>query len=655
MKVSNWNGRPVVENATLIPFKKGQKTPENSCPRGNGRSYGDASLQQNIIDCTGNKQTLELNGDILTASAGFTLTDILNFCIPKGYILPVIPGTQHVTVGGMIAADVHGKNHESHGAIGSWIESIEIQLQQGEVVTCSLTENEELFRMTIGGLGLTGTIISAKFKLNSLDTITFKQNVSKFPSLDGMIEALDQSTAPHKTGWFSFFQMDRFLLLENSPKKGGTIPSDFQLRKAKIKVPFKSLPFVQPALMKIYNKRYARNLLKSEKDIRIDDVLFPLDSISNWHYLYGSRGFYQLQFSFPKEGISEKMKTVISRILESKFVPVLAVVKKHGTQKSVGTLSFVQPGFSFAFDFVYKRGLIDFLRELNDEIADLGGRVYMVKDALMNATTFEKMYPEAPKFKARLSNYNDGSIQSLLSNRINLTTSMNQRFLIIGANSDIAQACIPYFEKGGAQLILGSHKPNVLQNGSHEVVEMDVTKPEDAIQKIESLQFDGVLYAAGSLLENEEALFGDIADQTMAVNYTGAVRILGAVAKKFIDQKKGTIVGISSAGAVRGKTSNIVYGSAKGGFDHFLAGLRQYLHPKGVRVVTIRPGFVATKMTEGLDLPAKLTATPDQVAKTIVKHALKGNRNIVYTKSIWRPISWIIRNIPEPIFKRRQL
>lgn len=663
MKVSNWNGRPVVENATLIPFEQAQKLPSNSYPRGNGRSYGDASLQTTMIDCTKNRKTLEIDGDILTASAGFTVTDILNFCIPKGFILPVIPGTQHATVGGMIAADVHGKNHESNGTIGSWIQSIEIQCglkhskptEKTQIVTCTPTENEDLFQMTIGGLGLTGIIISAKFKLISLETTVFEQKVSKFPSLDTLIDALNQSTATYKTGWFDFFRMDTFLLLENNPKKESAIPSDFQLQQAKIKIPFKSLPFVQPFLMKVYNKRYARNLLKSQKDIKIDEVLFPLDSISNWNYLYGTRGFYQLQFSFPADGISDKMKTVVLKILASKFTPVLAVVKKHGTIQSPGTLSFVQPGFSFAFDFVYKKGLTDFLRELNSEIADLGGRVYLVKDAVMNGQNFETMYPEAKEFKDRLSKHNDGSMQSFLSNRINLTTAMNQRFLIIGANSDIAQACIPHFEKAGVQLILGAHKPDEIKNSGHEIIALDVTKTEDALRKIKALNFDGVLYAAGSLPENEEALFGDIADRTMAINYTSPVRILGAISKKFIEQKKGTIVGISSAGAVRGKTSNIVYGSAKGGFDHYLAGLRQYLHPKGIRVVTIRPGFVATKMTDGLELPQKLTATSDQVAKTIVKHATQGNRNIVYAKPVWRPISWIIRNIPEPIFKRRQL
>ena len=668
MKVSNWNGRPEVTNAQLHSFKQGEVPSETHCPRGNGRSYGDASLQDIMIDCRKHKKTIELKEGILAVSSGFTVRDILNFCIPKGYILPVIPGTQHATVGGMIAADVHGKNHTSHGSIGRWIMSIDVQVTGGEthpssllpknkptVITCSPTENAQLFATTIGGMGLTGVILSAKFKLNPLDTVYFDQKVTRLPSLDAMIEALDQSTADYKTGWFDCFSMEHFLLLENTPQEDRFVPSDFQLRKPKITIPFKSLSFVQPSLMKIYNKQYVRQQLKPKKKVIIDDVLFPLDTIGNWNYLYGKKGFYQLQFSLPNEDIQEKIKMLLLEILESKFTPVLAVVKKHGNLESPGTLSFPKPGFSFAFDFVYAKGLIPFLHRINQSIANIGGRVYLVKDALLDAPSFEKMYPEALQLKEDLKQFNDGSIQSHLSNRLNLTSGMNPRFLIIGVNSDIARACIPHFENAGVDLLLGSHKPSELPKSRHEIIEIDVTDPEKAIATLNDIPLSGVLYAAGSLPENEEALFGAVANHTMAVNYTGAVRILGAIAQKCIDQQSGTIVGISSAGAVRGKTSNIVYGSAKGGFDHFLSGLRQYLHPKGVRVVTIRPGFVATKMTQGLKLPQRLTASPEQVAKTIVRHTLKGNRNIVYTKPIWRPISWIIKNIPEFIFKRKQL
>lgn len=232
---------------------------------------------------------------------------------------------------------------------------------------------------------------------------------------------------------------------------------------------------------------------------------------------------------------------------------------------------------------------------------------------------------------------------------------MSKRFLILGANSDVAQACIPLFEERNVAVILGAHKPKELPASKHEIVEIDVTKPEDAIAKIDQLEFDGVIYAAGTLPDNETALFGPEAENVIAVNYTGAVRILGAIAKKFKAQQSGIIVGISSVGAVRGKTSNIVYGSAKSGFDNFLGGLRQYLYSCNVRVLTIRPGFIKTKMTKGMDLPNRLTASPEQVAQKIVKNALTGKRSIIYVKPIWRPISWILKNIPEPIFKRKTL
>lgn len=232
---------------------------------------------------------------------------------------------------------------------------------------------------------------------------------------------------------------------------------------------------------------------------------------------------------------------------------------------------------------------------------------------------------------------------------------MSRRILIIGANSDIAQATIPLFEQKGSKLILASHKPNELASSNHQIVPLDVTKTMEAIQQIETLDFDTVIYIAGTLPDNKKALFSEESTNTIAVNFSSGVRILGHISEKMLKKGSGTIVGISSVGAVRGKSSNVVYGAAKGGFDHFLAGLRQFLHPKGIRVLTVRPGFVATKMTQGMDLTKSLTASPEKVARVIVKNTLGGNRNIVYVKAIWRPISWIIRNIPEPIFKRKQL
>ena len=232
---------------------------------------------------------------------------------------------------------------------------------------------------------------------------------------------------------------------------------------------------------------------------------------------------------------------------------------------------------------------------------------------------------------------------------------MSQRFLIIGANSDIAKACIPLFEAKGVSLILAARNTDELSDFKQEVITIDVAKIDEALSAIQNLDFDGIIYAPGILPSNEPTLFGENVDETIAVNYTSAVKIIGAAAKKLSEKGSGTIVGISSVAAIRGKSSNVVYSSTKAGFDSYLSGLRQFFHGKGIRVLTIRPGFVATKMTAGMHLPKLLTATPEQVAHKIVRNALKGNRNIVYVKGIWRPLSFIIKMIPEPIFKRRKL
>lgn len=232
---------------------------------------------------------------------------------------------------------------------------------------------------------------------------------------------------------------------------------------------------------------------------------------------------------------------------------------------------------------------------------------------------------------------------------------MNQRFLIIGANSDIAKACIPLFEARGVSLILAARNPEELPESKHKTIVLDVTQTDDAISKIEGLEFDGLIYAAGILPDNVEALFGVEAENTIQVNYAAAVRLIGHVADRFRAQKSGTIVGISSVAADRGKASNVVYGSAKAGFDHYLSGLRQYLHPSGVRVLTIRPGFVDTKMTAGMHLPKRLTGSKETVARVLVKNSLQGRRNIVYVKPIWRLIMWVLWHIPESLFKKKSL
>lgn len=232
---------------------------------------------------------------------------------------------------------------------------------------------------------------------------------------------------------------------------------------------------------------------------------------------------------------------------------------------------------------------------------------------------------------------------------------MKQRVLIIGANSDIAQSCSVGFSARGCEVIWAAHKLADLPDSENEKIFVDLNKVEDSLAALKDIQCDIVVYCAGKLASNEATFSSEEGASVRAVNYDAPVALLSMFAEQFLNRKQGVIVGISSVAADRGKASNVVYGSAKAGFDHFLDGLRQYLYPHGIRVLTIRPGYVRTKMTAGMTLPNSLTASKEQVANKVVKHALGGSRNIVYVKSIWRPLMWVLKHIPERIFKRKRL
>lgn len=229
---------------------------------------------------------------------------------------------------------------------------------------------------------------------------------------------------------------------------------------------------------------------------------------------------------------------------------------------------------------------------------------------------------------------------------------IKKKILIIGANSDIAIACAENYQSLGHEVILAGHKPNDLPIGFMKI-DFDVQKssPDQLID----LNFDLVVYCAGRFASAEMCFNELLTNEMIAVNFSSAVNIINRFAIQFKERKYGTIVGISSVAAVRGKQSTVIYGASKAGFDSYLAGLRSLLFDSNVKVLTVRPGFVATKMTKALKLPPMLTAQTQQIAQSIVKHSLQGNRSIVYHKPIWRFIMFVIRMIPERIFKRLKL
>lgn len=239
--------------------------------------------------------------------------------------------------------------------------------------------------------------------------------------------------------------------------------------------------------------------------------------------------------------------------------------------------------------------------------------------------------------------------------------------LILGAKSDISVALSKSLAREGHHLWLAARDVEFLDSLKSDlqirygilvdVIQFDATdftNHQNWFQSLETLP-DVVVTVFGYLGEQQVAETSwDEAQKILNVNFVGAVSILNVVASAFVMAKRGIIVGVSSVAGDRGRQSNYIYGSAKAGLSAYLSGLRNRMWHAGVHVVTVKPGFVATKMTEGLDLPPALTASPEQVAELIAE-AIKTKKNIVYARGMWRWIMMIIRLIPESMFKRLRL
>ena len=232
---------------------------------------------------------------------------------------------------------------------------------------------------------------------------------------------------------------------------------------------------------------------------------------------------------------------------------------------------------------------------------------------------------------------------------------MKKRVLIIGANSDIALSAGRLYLDRGHQVLFAAHKPDSLPDWAQPRLKVDMENTEEAIEILKEVVCDILMYSAGKLASNEACSDPVVATAVLKVNFSSPSVILPLFAAKMKARGNGVIVGISSVAGDRGKASHYLYGASKAGFDYLLAGLRQELHDSSVRVLTIRPGYVHTKMIAGVKTSAFLTSTKEKVAEKIVRNSLQGSRNIIYVKAIWRPIMWILRHIPEALFKRKKL
>ncbi len=427
-KITNWGNFPVVEKEmksedSLQKIKDFVLSHKEVIARGNGRCYGDASLGENIFSTKRLNKFIgfdKIEG-VLECEAGVLLSDILEISVPQGYFLNVTPGTKFVSVGGAIASDVHGKNHHSEGCFSEYVLEFKLMKENAEVITCSREENTEDFWATVGGMGLTGIILSAKIKLKNIETAYIRQESIKADNLDEIFQLFEESEGwLYNVAWIDCLQkgenIGRSILMRGYHALREELPP--KLHKNPLKNPRKimpTIPFYFPSWMlnsftiKIFNWLYYNKQTKKSVEgfVHYEPFFYPLDVINEWNKIYGKKGFIQYQMVIPKEKGKEGMRKILETIADSGNGSFLAVLKLFGKNNPKAYNSFPMEGYTLALDFKVNNKLKYLVEELDKIVEEFGGRIYLTKDSMSN-----------PKLTNYLRNVDSPKFVSLQRKRI---------------------------------------------------------------------------------------------------------------------------------------------------------------------------------------------------------------------------------------------
>jgi decaprenylphospho-beta-D-ribofuranose 2-oxidase len=394
---------------------------------GRRRSYGDAALNSNgrAIDMTRLDRMLGFDaatGD-LTVEAGAMLGDIARAFAPRGWLPAVLPGTGYATVGGAIANDVHGKNHHQAGSFGCHVDSLELIGADGKLRRVSAERDADRFAATIGGLGLTGVIASARLRLAPCPSTHVEVEERRAADLDAFMEGFEASTHPFSVGWIDTTAQGRDLgrgILEEADFSRRALPPP--RRKRGVGVPFDAPGFLlSRPVVRLFNRLYLARIPEGGRSrIRpLADFLFPLDRLRDWNRLYGKAGFFQFQCVLP-DPARDVLAAMLTDVAASGLVSPLAVLKRMGPGRG-GLMSFPMAGWTLALDFPNRTGARPLAERLERLTLEAGGRIYLAKDALTMPASIPHMYPELARFRDILAAIDpEGRFQTDLSRRLAL-------------------------------------------------------------------------------------------------------------------------------------------------------------------------------------------------------------------------------------------
>jgi FAD/FMN-containing dehydrogenase len=409
-------GRYPTYGAKLLPLHWQSDFPaltadlhNGALPVGMGRSYGDVCLLKdgNLLVTTAMNRLINFDAEtgLLTAEAGVTLAQILDFAVPRGFFLPVTPGTKYVTLGGAIANDIHGKNHHSAGTFGRHVAQFELVRSDGSRMICSPTENPEFYSATIGGLGLTGVITWATLRLKPVVSRKIDYEGIQFHGIDEFLDLTNQAhDIEYTVSWVDVTSTGRnfargvFMQGDHSTKKDDLKPSP----KPKLVFPFEAPGFALNALsVSLFNTAFFHKQIH-KRVVALQDYepfFYPLDKVLRWNRMYGKRGLLQFQYVIPWEHAKEGTIAILHEVAKSGLASFLAVLKAFGDVPSPGMMSFPKPGITLALDFPIKPDKsFPLFQRLADMTLEFGGRLYPAKDAAMTAPQFQAFYPQWQHF-----------------------------------------------------------------------------------------------------------------------------------------------------------------------------------------------------------------------------------------------------------------
>ncbi len=438
----SWSVFPIAQQSGVTldnynaPLPIDRASGNNYLPFGNGRSYGDCCLNDGgvLIDCRGLNRIIDFDAEtgVLRCEAGVLLADILKLVLPKGWFLPVTPGTQLVTVGGAIANDVHGKNHHVAGTLGRYVRRFELLRSDGSRRICSPQENTTWFEATVGGLGLTGVITWAEIQMKPVANSAIDQEVIRFSGLRDFFDLSRDSENTHEytVAWIdslaSGAALGRGLFIRgnHAGEDDGPVP---EAPGKPINMPFNPpFPLINWFSLKCFNALYYRKQLARRKRslVHYEPFFYPLDRIRNWYRLYGPKGLLQHQSVIPHEVGEEAVRELLERSMRAGAGSFLTVLKEFGSISSAGMMSFPRPGVTLTLDFSNQgKKVFVLLEDLDAVVREAGGAVNPYKDGRMSAESFQGFFPQWQAFSA----YIDPRFSSSLWRRVTQNVAVNQQ------------------------------------------------------------------------------------------------------------------------------------------------------------------------------------------------------------------------------------